>query len=1080
MVRHTNTWIFNIGNENWRQCVRGPEDGAVHGEENVGKPVQATRVGAPAPVDDMEAGDLVLARNDDGVAGIWQVNNIAEIGSRQERSLWDDADYDNIIYCDPIRRELESAYDEDWNELAEYFDTSVQTVTANIQGAIHNLKPEYKEKYIAELLDRKELDEDAEARLKQEFELVSGVEYGDESSYWWMVATKRKKASKFLKDPSENSFADLVDPEHFWGTRGTNHSAYVGRVFESQTPKEVANVFNSAAKSGSIKQVLDLDGFRCPIASEILRAIEPAEFAILNARSISGMDALNCKTPADPSMASANQYDEFVDNVWNAIDETNFQDIFEAHFDEEVPDWATELEIADAVFNRHAGSESDFELPVEVAEPCAATSNTAPYYWVNQKNSREEIEGEYLQAPADDNPGHDVGKLEEGDVVFNHVKGQIIGYSEIIDTARQVTIDGEDYCRADVSLTRFDEPLSLAEVFGPLMEYKDQIKYYPLHDEGINQGYLFNLPRQVGEHLLEKADIMAFESHPVLDHYNGQESASVWRFCTNPSDWLTIIRRGAVPLERTDEDQSDWHNTAEGDIVFFHVKKEEENVAGGTSLSNYGFFGVGIVGEKSTKSERWWCDEADDVVYPYLIHFDEFYVTSEISEIDFETPVFALNDDSIISEFEPLSANLVQWSSVSDLANETMGQNRSLAAGTYTNLSTAYDEIDEFVPPMIQRLAPQLSEVVPNESLPGMLGPAQTKPDKSEELAKQLNRNGQIVLHGPPGTGKTFTAARFARWWIHEKSERPLTTQFQTVTFHPSYSYEDFMEGLTANATDESLVEYEYEDGTFKEMVQQAREAYLRAGTLEDAPRYVLLIDEINRGNLSQIFGEAITQLEMDKRLDQEEAVTVRWAHTGDLVEIPPNLFIIGTMNTADRSIALVDAALRRRFAFNSFPPDYDVFHKEYEFDDQDEIESLAASVIEYGQSAVGNEKDTYMPLLALSVQALKAINENILAASDLNKGKQIGHSYLLGIESIDDLVSAWQYDILPLLEEYYFGDFDRLRREVFEIDDTAASETVIDSSLFELDRQEVADLEATDLEKALGQFVSDHMFNSQ
>jgi 5-methylcytosine-specific restriction protein B len=295
----------------------------------------------------------------------------------------------------------------------------------------------------------------------------------------------------------------------------------------------------------------------------------------------------------------------------------------------------------------------------------------------------------------------------------------------------------------------------------------------------------------------------------------------------------------------------------------------------------------------------------------------------------------------------------------------------------------------------------------------------------AETVARQLDRENQVVFYGPPGTGKTYEAQRFAHWWVHDRMDgQPRDEQVESVTFHPSFAYEDFVEGLTAEATDTGDVEYQVEDGILKRIADNARRARERAaesGAADgpgDAPPYVLIIDEINRGNLAQIFGETITLLESDKRGSYE----VSLAHSDESFTLPPNLYVIGTMNTADRSIALVDAALRRRFRFLPFEPDYGSLREHHGFDGRSgPVEELTTG------------EDGFRTLLGLSILAVEQLNERIVGAPDLSKGQQIGHSYLWDTESVVDIVDAWQYDILPLLEEYYFGQFERIRRQLFD-----------------------------------------------
>jgi hypothetical protein len=329
------------------------------------------------------------------------------------------------------------------------------------------------------------------------------------------------------------------------------------------------------------------------------------------------------------------------------------------------------------------------------------------------------------------------------------------------------------------------------------------------------------------------------------------------------------------------------------------------------------------------------------------------------------------------------------------------------------------------------------------------------KPGRAKEIRRQLEAKNQVVFHGPPGTGKTYQAQRFAEWWVYEQTGgHPREEQVESVTFHPSFAYEDFVEGLTAEATDTGDVEYQVEDGILKRVADNARRAHERAvesGATDgpaNVPPYVLVIDEINRGNLAQIFGETITLLEADKRGSYE----VSLAHSDASFTLPPNLYVVGTMNTADRSIALVDAALRRRFRFLPFEPDYGSLREHHGFDGPGEL-----------VEAVTAGEDGVRTLLGLSILAVEQLNERIVGAPDLSKGQQIGHSYLWDAESVLDIVDTWQYDILPLLEEYYFGQFDRIRRQLFD----GTGEELVD-----WERERIREFDDEDLAAFLERFV--------
>lgn len=383
-----------------------------------------------------------------------------------------------------------------------------------------------------------------------------------------------------------------------------------------------------------------------------------------------------------------------------------------------------------------------------------------------------------------------------------------------------------------------------------------------------------------------------------------------------------------------------------------------------------------------------------------------------------------------------------------------------------------------------------------------------------KELTNISNMALNQILYGPPGTGKTHNAINHAlsivkgidvAVLIAEQKANPakrveakkefdkLVTsgQIQFVTFHQSYSYEDFVEGIKSSVNSEGQVEYNIEDGIFKRICSEAgkrsspslsfedaydqfvdeveaksgkfelktivqkkpfnvkitslgnckaipqtadatemtitknnlkayiengvikdwkpytttigeyiRETYIsKSGTIDNSNKnYVLIIDEINRGNISKIFGELITLIEKSKRLGETEEIKVKLTYSGveskENFGVPNNLFILGTMNSADKSIALVDTALRRRFEFIEYAPDHTLLSANVEGINLQEL--------------------------------LKTINSRIEIL--LNKDHKIGHAYLINVQSKNQLCEAFRNRIIPLLEEYFFGDYEKIQ----------------------------------------------------
>src|SRR5215216_1056780 len=210
------------------------------------------------------------------------------------------------------------------------------------------------------------------------------------------------------------------------------------------------------------------------------------------------------------------------------------------------------------------------------------------------------------------------------------------------------------------------------------------------------------------------------------------------------------------------------------------------------------------------------------------------------------------------------------------------------------------------------------------------------------------------------------------------------------VTFHQSFAYEEFVEGLKPTVSEDGKVTYEVKPGVFRQVCARAETAWEKYRG--DAPNYLLVIDEINRANIAKVFGELITLIEDDKRLGQPNELKVKLPYSGDSFGVPPNLYVLGTMNTADRSIALLDLALRRRFSFVELMPKPE----------------LAGSVEGLSLGTVLDELNRKISLL-------------------LDRDHQIGHSYLMNITDSDDLHFAWYHRVIPLLEEYFYNDNARL-----------------------------------------------------
>lgn len=265
-----------------------------------------------------------------------------------------------------------------------------------------------------------------------------------------------------------------------------------------------------------------------------------------------------------------------------------------------------------------------------------------------------------------------------------------------------------------------------------------------------------------------------------------------------------------------------------------------------------------------------------------------------------------------------------------------------------------------------------------------------------DTLVGLIRNKKNVILQGPPGVGKTFAAKRLAYSMIKEKNQ----DRVQLVQFHQSYTYEDFIEGYRPSSTGNG---FEIRKGSFYNFCKKAEE------DLEN--EYFFIIDEINRGNLSKIFGELFMLIEKDKRGN-----SLQLLYSDEKFNVPANVYIIGMMNTADRGLALLDYALRRRFAFFTMIPGFD-----------------SEGFIEY-RNALNINKFNNL------ISCVKELNSFINNDVSLGEGFLIGHSYFCDLKDVNDqtLTNIVNYELIPLIKEYWFDEptnvrewTDKLRRSI-------------------------------------------------
>ena len=510
-------------------------------------------------------------------------------------------------------------------------------------------------------------------------------------------------------------------------------------------------------------------------------------------------------------------------------------------------------------------------------------------------------------------------------------------------------------------------------------------------DNNINQHFQELIIRTLGIITRNKTQKhIEISIHPLRNLFQDYYKEDIyWKFESKDSvPWLCFWSRklaeepanGIYPMFYSYSGKQNGQNIKYLILAFGKSVKKETNIDWDKKLPleniNDFFNKLGVEGLPTHKNE---INYGTSKVYrAYIVNQEKF------NDIDFQDEIY--NDFKNLFEYYLAYAKYItyekNWSKISDSKEE---------------LKIAYEkELNKIIKTLDSY---QNNSKLEDNNLTGGIE------YNFNQIKDEFNFPLNTILYGPPGTGKTYNSMFYSVGIVEKdksifdmkNNNEDILKKFKEykdkdfikfITFHQSYGYEDFIEGIRPYLDDKSKdLKYILHSGIFKDICNKAKS--------DKENNYVLIIDEINRGNISKIFGELISLIETSKREGNKEELEVILPYSKESFTIPKNLYILGTMNTADRSIALLDIALRRRFYFIEMMPRYDIF-KDIKINDID------------------------LGLL------LSTINERIEFL--LDREHTIGHSYFLNISSFEDLTSVFKNSIIPLLTEYFYDDFEKIK----------------------------------------------------
>lgn len=570
-------------------------------------------------------------------------------------------------------------------------------------------------------------------------------------------------------------------------------------------------------------------------------------------------------------------------------------------------------------------------------------------WWVNQGSTIDEEKKGYLWAPTKTEKGRSIYhwdnllEVKQGDIILHYANGYLNYISKVLTSAEKTKNPhakrspewAEEGNEIRVSYFDLTPPIALSKFSQSVLEL--DIKQGPFNrNGGINQGYLFKLTPE------------------ALNIIQNSQKETTWpefaRISLNRPAWIFQSNPKYYNIEGALEvlTEMNWlvnqypKQIRAGDTVYIWKSgKEGGIIAVGTILTNPTMMSM------ESKTDHFVIDETKFVSDALRVRVRIDYKLPGIQRIGREN----FKNHPVLSSME-----------IVNFADATNFMVKPEHAQSLHDLVFG------------NRLEPAINAEYRLDQCSKDTG---LRLDTLESWVRAIERKGQAILYGPPGTGKTFVADHLAKYLIGGGDGFK-----ELVQFHPAYSYEDFVQGIRPKSRDDGKLEYSLAPGRFLNFCQKARGC---KGIC------VLIIDEINRANLSRVFGELMYLLEY-----REDEIPLAADET--LFGIPRIVRIIGTMNTADRSIALVDHALRRRFAFLRLQPEYNTLRSYHE------------------------REETRFPIDKL-IQILTDLNREIG-----DPHYEVGISYFIWNDLEAQIADIWTMEIEPYLEEYFFNDPDKIK----------------------------------------------------